>query len=278
MTSVREDSTVDQGVITAKRSLWVAVAAVVITCIFWYLDESQPSLTVWRVSTTSLQPAGVAGVDGLRLYLDGKELINPHLSVLEVENDGRKPIASNAFEGPIEIEVSGAAVIQAVVTESVPWSLRPIIGSDEHHVILQPLLLNPGDMVSIAVLTIGGVPELSARGRILGVQDINVIEAARPKRGRSPLTSLSAYVVLALGGLLILAGLALAARRLRGDQSISAKDVLEAVGIGGAFVAFSSSALVRSADLAGALVVIACLILLVVVLPINWHAMTRRRA
>lgn len=155
--------------------LLVTIAGIAVPVWLWRADLSSRSLTVRIVSQTALQPEGVAGVPGLKVSVDGTELLKPFLTVVEVTNDGSRPIASAEFEEPISITVEkGQQVARAQVTSSMPSDLNPKVSVGQDKVSISPLLLNPGDLISMAIVTSGDSPRIGARSRVNGIKTINL--------------------------------------------------------------------------------------------------------
>lgn len=151
------------------------LAGVVVPVWLWQSDQRARSIVVRVVSETSLQPELPSQNLGLRLTFGDRQLNRATLTVLELENNGTRPIPAADFEAPIEISVQSTSNLLRVEATAVkPHDIRPIISSNATNLILQPLLLNPRDTVSLSVLTEGEAPRFNVRSRIAGVPGIEV--------------------------------------------------------------------------------------------------------
>jgi len=100
---------------------------------------------------------------------------SPYLSIVELVNDGSKPIPSASFEGPIEISTdSNARILRARVSSSNPPDITAPITLEQTTAKIGPLLLNPGDTIRMVILTSGSEPRFLAKSRIAGISSINV--------------------------------------------------------------------------------------------------------
>jgi hypothetical protein len=167
-------------------TLFAAVAGIAVPVWLWRTDLVSHSVKVKIISQTALQPDGVSAVSGLKISVDGKELEAPYLTVIDIKNDGARPILATDFETPLEIKTfEKVKTARARVTATAPKDLLPIITSNDDVLKLQPLLLNPNDSVTIAFVTSGGLPNFSARGRIAGISVVELEDSTlnqKPKR------------------------------------------------------------------------------------------------
>ncbi|CAH1090714.1 hypothetical protein NTG1052_80052 [Candidatus Nitrotoga sp. 1052] len=107
------------------------------------------------------------------MSIDGKILGNPYVSVLELSNTGSRPILATDFEGPLKIAVtSPSGVVKVQLGATTPTSLEPKIDIAEGVVLVQPLLLNPHDVIRMTLVSANSRPEYSIRGRVAGVSEI----------------------------------------------------------------------------------------------------------
>ena len=154
------------------------IAGVVVPVWLWQSDQRARSISVRVVSVTSLQPKLVDPKLGLQLSVGNTKVGRATLSVLDVQNDGSRPIPTTDFEGPLDVTVQeGSVLLRVSVSVSKPSSLRPAVTSTTQTLSIQPLLLNPGDTISLSILSDGEVPKFTAKARIAGVNEIQVSEA-----------------------------------------------------------------------------------------------------
>jgi hypothetical protein len=147
-------------------------------------------------------------------------------------NSGNVPIPAEDFERPVVLELGANAVPlpgTIEVKEAKPAELHPNVSAEGATLIVQPLLLNPGDSFSIAALVRDFSGPLAVDGRVVGVSKIGLGEPNDYKSGRLLRTTLGALeggaAVLVVG----VAGATLAAALwgLRSDHKEHTRIVLE---------------------------------------------------
>ena len=181
-------------------TLAITIASVVVPVWLWQIDLSSKAISLMVNSTAELQPQGIDSLDGILLSVDGKALDSPYVSVLEITNNGSRPILTSDFEGPIRISAdSPSRLVKVRTTSSNPPSLEPAVSLADGIVLLQPLLLNPGDTIRITTVAADAKPSFTARARVPGVTEINIIDAqARRKTTRYWLGKAASTLLLAL--------------------------------------------------------------------------------
>ncbi|TAJ20780.1 MAG: hypothetical protein EPO47_05160 [Rugosibacter sp.] len=159
-------------------TLLFTMASTVVPVWLWQADLSSKALTLTIKSAVDLQPQGLDQLEGIQVSIDGNPLRTPFVSVLELTNTGSRPILAADFEGPLKIAVAKPSVVVKVLLGSAtPTSLEPRADLIESLVAVKPLLLNPGDVIRLTVVTADARPEYSIRGRIAGVQKVTVNDA-----------------------------------------------------------------------------------------------------
>ena len=180
-------------------TLIITIAGVAVPIWLWQVDLKSKALSLSVKSTAEMQPQGVDAFDGVQVLVDGRPLGSPYVSVLELTNSGSKPIVASDFEGPIRISTAKPSqVVKARTTSSTPSSLEPALSVSEGAVLLQPLLLNPGDVVRFALVTADGRPAYSARARVAGVQGVLVNDAQAEQETKKYVTYWARRVVSTL--------------------------------------------------------------------------------
>lgn len=171
----------------------ITMAGVVVPIWIWRADLTAKSLEFRVASQASLEPAKSGDIKGLQITLGSTPLDRPYLTVVELLNDGSKPIPSSEFEGPVEVRLSGITkIVRAELVSVNPTSLEAKISASEHSISIAPLLLNPEDKLTISVLTSGGPPSFSPRARIVGVTEIKFDDS----QGKSHAWKLSGAALL----------------------------------------------------------------------------------
>ncbi len=168
-------------------TLLVTIVSVVVPIWIWRADLNSRSLEFRITSQVSLQPDNANSIQGLQVSIDGVPLKSPNLTVLELSNDGEKPVPSSDFEAPLEVRVAGdSSLVRAEVTATNPKDVEATITWDPQSLKVKPLLLNPKDVVTISILTSGKKPEFTTRARIAGISVVPIdINANKPKTLRN---------------------------------------------------------------------------------------------
>lgn len=156
-------------------TLITTITGIMIPVWLSHADLASHSVRIRVISQTALQPDGANAVSGLSISVEGRELKTPYLTVLEISNNGARPIPTSDFESPIEIRATdNTKIVRAQVTATLPKDLQPVVTSSEELLKLQPLLLNPNDSIIAAFVTSGDRPRFTARVRIAGISPIEI--------------------------------------------------------------------------------------------------------
>lgn len=158
-------------------SLVVAIAAVIVPVWLWQSDLTSKFLTITISTCISLQPAEKESLQGMEISFKGKRLGNSHLVILEIINNGSKPILSNDFESPLEIRlVSETYFVSSRITEKAPKDIDTDISIEKNWLSLKPSLLNPNDKVRVTTITDGDTPIFEGKARVVGIPSISIYE------------------------------------------------------------------------------------------------------
>ncbi|WP_295572883.1 hypothetical protein [uncultured Stenotrophomonas sp.] len=166
------------------ESKWISLAGVVGTAItvilavavpLWQRETSELSVTV--VSKANLNPAVPDGfAPQVSLSIDGKQVQQPHYSVIEVENSGSRAILAESVEEPLQIRLKKGVIVSAEVISAEPDALKPRTRLHSDSIEIVPALLNSGDRFQVGVISAGGSPSFIAEGRIADLRSISVAE------------------------------------------------------------------------------------------------------
>jgi hypothetical protein len=112
-------------------------------------------------------------IDKLSFYYEEKPIKAPFYTLIRVKNAGNSPIKSSDFESPIEIQFAdNVKIYECSILDSEPRNLKTSSTFINSRVSIAPALFNPGDYITIGILTseTNGEPQLSAR--IIGIKEI----------------------------------------------------------------------------------------------------------
>lgn len=156
----------------------VTIVAAIIPYFLWKADVNSRSLHFRQLSQTSLLSDQSGSIPDLKIEVAGKQVASVYLTVFELLHDGSKPIPSADFESQIElIPQKNTTVVNARLTGSNPNDLGASFDTSANSVRLNPMLINPGDSLTIAIVTTGEKPVFRSKARIAGVQNVPIIVA-----------------------------------------------------------------------------------------------------
>lgn len=189
-----------------KRLDWKYFVMLIVTIIGaalpWWLPKIESSgkpIVVEITSSTNLQPFKAEFLQELQILIDGVPVNQPFLSSIKISNEGEKVISTKDFETPLYIIFGGSVILDKLKIENTsPPDVEAKVETEKSGFHLMPMLLNPGDSISITVLTSGGKPSIIAKTRIAGVSAISVVDGQTRKKN---------FLVIALMFLLSIIGL-----------------------------------------------------------------------
>lgn len=153
----------------------LALAGVLVPVWLWQSDQSAQSLQAKVVSTVPMKINSLAAAEDIQVVIGGVPIPSPYLSTVELINNGRKPIAASDFYSPLVISVvHDSQLVRAIVTSTSPVGIDAKLTSTKNSTSLNPLLLNSGDVVRIAVITSNKKPDFSFNARIAGIKQIEI--------------------------------------------------------------------------------------------------------
>jgi preprotein translocase subunit SecG len=153
---------------------WTAAAAVfaglALVLTFVYRQRRSRKVLARALETTPVVSVHAEAADKVSLIIDGHEVETAHLLTLKLANLGTLPIQGSDFERPIAINLGpNGSTLDIQVTDVVPPDLKPRIRIEGNLIYLDPLLLNPGDSLSIKALVQDLTPEATLEARIVGI-------------------------------------------------------------------------------------------------------------
>ncbi len=117
----------------------------------------------------------------VEVIFDGNPVDDVHLLIVGIKNSGNVPILASEFLYPPTIRASnGSTFISAELSKFSPSNLNPSLVLNADRLELMPLLLNPGDHISIQLLTTGQNPSALPDFRIVGTSSIELLVKNRP--------------------------------------------------------------------------------------------------
>ncbi|OGP68251.1 MAG: hypothetical protein A2W27_02990 [Deltaproteobacteria bacterium RBG_16_44_11] len=112
-------------------------------------------------------------IDKLLFYYEEKPIKAPFYTLIRVKNVGNSPIKSTDFESPIEIQFAeNIKIYECSILDTEPRNLKTTSTFINGKASIAPTLFNPGDYITIGILTseTNSEPQISAR--IIGIKSI----------------------------------------------------------------------------------------------------------
>jgi len=151
----------------------LAVVAICITVVLFLIKRRRKRLS-YMLSDTRVLGVHEAAVSPSRVTIlfDGAAVTDVRLVVITVNNSGNEPIRADDFERPLRFRwAEPARILTAEVVEVNPETLQPTVNTGVNEIVLEPLLLNPGDWFRIKTLT-NQVGKLSVEARVVASSEL----------------------------------------------------------------------------------------------------------
>jgi hypothetical protein len=145
------------GTFWAGAAVAVAVVALVVPIVLWFLGSPRRLLVYSVVSDTALLTSGAreqVGLD-LQVTLRGQVLDDPHVVQLQVESRSRRDIRGTDFENGMPLKLDLGTPILNLVTVDTGGSEMPDIKvqTESTMVSIGPGLIKKGQIISVGLLT-----------------------------------------------------------------------------------------------------------------------------
>lgn len=150
----------------------VLVSVLSIAATFWvyHLQRSKQSLTAGPVRSQPLLSVPSQAAGRVTIQYDGTGVESVHLIEYIITNTGSRPILPADFVNPIRITPTATTtVLSAAIAAESPRGISGRLEIDATKIQLDPLLLNPGDSLTIQVLASGPNPSGEITARVAGI-------------------------------------------------------------------------------------------------------------
>lgn len=159
---------------TAITIVGVVVGVYMVRWAF-FSDANAKSLIISVLSKNAIGDLGGNSFGEVKISIDGRNLDNAYVTNFQILHNGTRPIVASDFERPLEISMGEDVKIEKVnLKDGALSSLEPSYDLIDNKLRISPLLMNPGDLIAVEVLTAGGSPDLNVKGRIAGVSSIPI--------------------------------------------------------------------------------------------------------
>lgn len=155
----------------------LAIVAICVTIGLFLVGRRRKRLSYLLSDTRVLGVHEAVNPSRVQILFDGAAVTEVRLLIITVNNSGNEPIRVDDFERPLRFSwPEPARILTAEVAEVSPESLQPTINAGVNEIVVDPLLLNPGDWLRIRIL-INQVTKISVDARVVGVKGIKVASA-----------------------------------------------------------------------------------------------------
>lgn len=145
------------------------------------LERSKVALSSSVIFSPVVSRTSSGLMSGLDIRYRGAPVASATLGTIQIMNSGNVPIRKDAFDSPIEIRPIGARrVLDAKIAETRPAGLSTELLTADSLIQLGPMLLNPGDRVTIQAVLEGQSTNASVRARIAGVSNVQIQDRPEP--------------------------------------------------------------------------------------------------
>lgn len=152
----------------------LGILAIIVTIILFFIQRRKKSLTYEIISRTSVLSASDEVSGKLQILYQGEAVRKVHLLVLKLANTGNVPITTLDYEREVSFMFTDCEkILSAELSEVQPPNLAAEIVTKEKSVSLKPILLNPGDSISLKLLISGFDNKIDIDGRVVGVKSIS---------------------------------------------------------------------------------------------------------
>jgi ABC-type amino acid transport system permease subunit len=165
--------------ISLRDPLWQFIAAIVgillliITIYFYFLQRQYKELSFEIISNTPILSKAKEIADKIQLLYDGKPVNNVNLIIIKITNSGNIPIIRTDYERPIAFYFdSKSKVLDAEVIKTVPDDLKIKLNTSNDKIILEPVLLNEADSLTLKIILSEYNGAIRPDARILGIKAI----------------------------------------------------------------------------------------------------------
>lgn len=152
-----------------------AFVAIVVPILIYLKQRQRKALSYEILSRTPLLSIEEEVKGKLKILFNNNPAQDVHLVVVRIINSGNVQIVSDDYERPVSLDFGeNTQIFTTEVSDANPKSLRPNVNIENTKVVLEPVLLNSRDSITLKMLVgqFDSQKQISVDGRIAGVKDI----------------------------------------------------------------------------------------------------------
>jgi len=151
----------------------LAIIAIIVTIILFLVQRKKKALEYEIISQTPILSTAEEIAGQLQILFGGEPVQGVYLFVIKLLNAGNVPIVSSDYERQVRLNFGeDARVLTAEVSDVEPTGLEIEITIQDSFILLNPVLLNSGDVIVVKALVSNYKDQFTVDGRIVGVKSI----------------------------------------------------------------------------------------------------------
>ena len=130
-----------------------ALVTIAVTLLMYYYQRERRELAFGVLYETQLLSVSTTLANRAQISFDGQVVPNIRLVVLALKNSGNRPVLASDFQSPFAVRFGDAArPLSVEVSKQFPADLGATVQLQGEQLLVQPLLLNPGDYFVLEVI------------------------------------------------------------------------------------------------------------------------------
>ena len=211
----------------------LTILGIVVSVTIYRLNKKKKELSYEIVRNNRLFQLNKELKGRVEIKLDGKVVQNLFLAIIDIANTGNEPIKKEDFDKPLTLKFGDESqIISARVLGTKPDDLGVQLAINTAEVVLDPLLLNSGDGISLEVIMTAAAIRITHSARIVGVPQVRTsIRTSRDFAEKA--------VVVLFGAVMVAVACLMIVRQFQNNVWIFSKHVDISIMLGfGVFFAF----------------------------------------
>jgi hypothetical protein len=204
--------------VVGLATLLVALAAIGVSVYLWQRGRQRKAIA-YELTSSRVVSVRQEAEDRIQVLLDGVAAHDVRLVDLRIVCTGNTPITAGDFERPFSVDLgSSARVLTPEVVRTEPERLSPVFEVQVGRLVIEPLLLNPGDSFAAVALVSEMAEKIELDGRIAGVSQFSNLAgvgAARQRRVEQ-LYTIASFVTGVIFGISMFLAIVFLSMRLDG--------------------------------------------------------------
>lgn len=153
-------------------ALGLALLSIIIPILLFYADRDTKELSYDTIYISEIINLDNDKIENAKFIIKGNEYKTVYSTEILFKNTGNIPIQKNDFANEMSISFGkNAKILTSKIINKTPENLKPIIKFEEKEILIEPLLLNPGDSFVIQSLIDNNFKTPTVYSRISGIKN-----------------------------------------------------------------------------------------------------------